>query len=223
MCNLLNMETKDEIFGRSETNWEQIISIVLSSLVTIIGGWFVYNQSTHDKLTDLRIEQMKSEQIYQMNVDNEISAKINGALWTLLSELGCARVYIVQPHPTHDPKFISATFEVRRPGVSQIKNTFKNINMSDIPVTAQTFAKTDYLYIQNVEESEFLDAFTKAMFSMNGVDELVIIKLVDSRGVWTGNLICDHDSDRNFDMNTIGDIIVKTARSVQYMLPTYNP
>jgi len=220
----------EEEIKNGKFSWLQWIPAIISAIGAIIVAWFTYNQTTHDKMTDFKIEQMKSEQVYQMNLSNELEAKINGYLWRLLENLDCQRVFITQAHPTKDPKFISVTFEVRRPGISQIKDSFKNILMSDIPLTADVFSNsnkidtnTEYLYIPNVNKSKYLDDYTKSIFTINGIEELVVIKLVDSHNVWAGNLICSHDEDRHFAVETIGADILKTSRDIQYLLPNYNP
>ena len=215
---------------KEKFNWLQWVPSIISAIGVIVVGWFTYNQEVHNKMADFKLEQMKSEQIYQMNLSNELEAKINGYLWRLLENLDCQRVFITQAHPTKDPRYISVTYEVKRAGVSPIKSSFKDIPMSDIPLTAEVFSNsnkidknTEYLHIPNVNDSEYLDDYTKSIFRMNGINELVVIKLVDSRNVWAGNLICSHDEDRHFSVEAIGADLLKTSRDIQYLLPNYNP
>ena len=37
----------------------EYIAPIISAIAAIIAGWFAYNQKTKDKMTDLRIEQMR--------------------------------------------------------------------------------------------------------------------------------------------------------------------
>jgi len=211
-------ELKNEKF-----NWLQWLPAIISALMVGLTAWFTYNQTTHDKMTDLKIETIKKQEMYKMNEDNENAAKINGALWLLLSNLNCDRVYIIQPHPPRDQQYLSVSFEVRRPGVSSLKDIFKNIPMQDIPVTVETFAKTDFINIKDIENSNDIDIGIKARFAMNGEYEVAVIKLVDSRGVWIGNLIADNGEDRRFQDESIINIMLQAARKVQILLPSYNP
>ena len=202
-------------------SWLQWVAPIISAVAVIVTGWFAYNQTRHDKLTDLEIEVLRQQKVWQANVDNENAAKINGALWTLLAELDVLRVYIIQPHPPHDPKLLSATFEVRAAGVSPIKETIKNVPMSEVPQFAALLAEKEYVYIPDVDTDTRIGDKSKAIFTTNGTHTIAITKLVDARGSWSGNLVVDAGKDYHGDLQQFGNEYLKTARFVQFLLPNY--
>lgn len=67
----------------------------LTAIGTIIMSWFAYNQKTKDKMTDLKIERIRTEEQIKSRRRSDNSGIIFGELWSVLHELHADRVYIV--------------------------------------------------------------------------------------------------------------------------------
>lgn len=90
---------------------------IISAIGVIIVAWFSYNQYAKNKLTDLKVEQMKRDYEVKNKRRSDNSALVHGELWEVLHELKADRVYIVQPHPLGNESMISIYFESKRKGV----------------------------------------------------------------------------------------------------------
>lgn len=97
------------------------IAAIISAIGAIIAAFFTYNQYTRNKLTDLKVEQMKKEADERNKRRSDNSAIVHGELWEILHELKADRVYIVQPHPLGNESMISIYFESKRKGVESMK------------------------------------------------------------------------------------------------------
>ena len=82
-------EAAQQVANNAAVIWPQIGTIVvaiISTLSTIVLGWFTYNQHTKNKTTDAKIEQMKENADTKSEIRNEKMAKIYGILWRILYE-----------------------------------------------------------------------------------------------------------------------------------------
>ena len=101
----------------------EYIAPIISAIAAIIAGWVAYNQKTKDKMTDLRIEQMRRDEERKSKIRSDNTGAIYGVLWHILHELQADRAYIVQPHPLSDNHFISVSMEVKRNGIKGMKSS----------------------------------------------------------------------------------------------------
>ena len=99
----------------------EYIAPIISAIGVIITAWFAYNQKTKDRMTDLKIERMRTEEARKGKVRSDNTGTIYGVLWEVLHELHADRVYILQPHPLSNNMFLSISMEVRRSGVVGMK------------------------------------------------------------------------------------------------------
>lgn len=116
----------------------EYIAAIIAAIGTIITAWFKYNQYRRDKMTDLKISQIKQDmsETSLRRVDN--SAIVFGELWDILYTLDADRVYIIQPHPLGNEAYVSIYFEVKRKGIDGMKQYIHDISMSTCPNSVRT-------------------------------------------------------------------------------------
>jgi len=110
----------------------EYIPAIISAIGTILVAWFAYNQKTKDKMTDLKIEQIRTNNEMKQRRRADNSAIVHGELWEALHELHADRVYIVQPHPLGNESMISIYFESKRKGVESMKPKIQDLKMSEV-------------------------------------------------------------------------------------------
>ena len=99
------------------------------------------------------MEKWRKEE-HQNNVKKAGSiATIYGELWELLYFLKADRVYLIQPHPLYREMFISATLEVKKYGVSSVRESLCDIKIESVANFVSELANQDYLFIKDIESS----------------------------------------------------------------------
>ena len=122
----------------------EYIAPIIVAIGAIITGFFSYNQYTKNKQTDAKLEMWKKQEEDRGRRRSEDAGKIFGQLWEILHELNADRVYILQPHPLTSNTYISATMEVKRNGVASIKDSIRNMPLSDIAVLGRELSTREY-------------------------------------------------------------------------------
>lgn len=196
------------------------IAPIISAIGVIIVGWFTYNQHTKNKMTEYKIEKWKKEEEAKSSKHAEKIAKIYGELWRLLHELGCDRVYIIQPHPLVDNVYVSITIEVRRNGVVSMKQEINRMEMCDIALFCSKLATNDFMFYKDIAE-EMRDKKAKSILSSNGAQSVIIKRLGDDKYEWIGSLVCDFAKKTELSPDFIKGEMMQTACNIQYMLPEY--
>lgn len=196
------------------------VSTVISAAGVIIMAWWKTNQKNRDKLTDLKIEQWKSKEKETNFRTVENSAKIYGILWEVLYVTKCDRVYILQPHPTHNHQYVTITMEVKRKGVSGMKGQIKDMAMGDVAYFVKELVSSEYSQYDLFEEND-LDRKIKAIMNMNGTTQVAIHKLTNVHGDWIGSIFAESANQIYFDKNEMKQIIKEAANSIQYILPGF--
>lgn len=196
------------------------IAAVISAVGTIVASVLAYNQYTKNKMTDLKIENLKKAEAEKSTVRNENISKIYGSLWQILHNLDADRVFILQPHPLTKAMYISIGLEVRRNGVEGIKAEIVNWPMQDVPKFSADLAKRDFLYYRNVD-ANLKDRQACARFSASGCKSLAIQRLSDDRNGWIGSLVCAYTHQTEWTSISFRDEMEKAAESIQYILPEY--
>lgn len=196
-----------------------IISAICTMITTIIGGWFVYNQKTKDKLTDLKIERFKSEEKARGYKRSENTGKVLGELYRVLLETGADRVYIVQPHPLGHIAFLSIQFEVKSKGVEGMRMMVQKLEMSEVPLFAKQLTENIFMYFENIDE-EVDDRVAKSLLSSNGT-QAVAIKRLNSTRDWVGSIFCEFMDTPTCSRYEIQKVLHEAAVNIQYNLPEY--
>lgn len=198
----------------------EYIPAIISALGTIIAAWFAYNQYSKNKLTDLKIEKWKADETEKQAKRSDNIAQIYGMLWQLLHELNADRVYIVQPHPLTNNMFLSISLEVKRNGVSGMKQCVQQLPMSDVAVFSAELSQRDFLFYKNIE-TDVKDKRARAMMTTNGSCSTIIKKLADEECDWIGSIFCEFTHDQDLQPTIVRQELHDAANRIQYILPEY--
>lgn len=201
----------------------ELLPQILTGIASIAALWFTYNQYTKNKITDYKIEKWREEE-HKNNIRNAGSiATVYGELWELLYFLKADRVYLIQPHPLYKEMYISATLEVKKYGVSTVRDNMNNIKIESVARFVSDLANTEYQFIKNISDSD-LDSKIKSIMTNNGCNSTAIRRLCDEKNNWIGSIVVGYI--HNFDdVDIEKDLLEKMTRSsaltIQYILPEF--
>ena len=142
----------------------EYLPAIISAIGTIIAAWFAYNQYTKNKITDLKVEQMRTENEMRRKRRADNSAVVYGELWEILHDLKADRVYIVQPHPLGNESMISIYFESKRKGVESMKPRIQNLKMGDVAKFCSDLTKNVFMFITDID-GQVKDRCAKSLLS----------------------------------------------------------
>ncbi|MCX4334754.1 MAG: hypothetical protein OSJ55_07725 [Bacteroidales bacterium] len=196
----------------------EYIAPIISAIAAIIAGWFAYNQKTKDKMTDLRIEQLRRDEERKSKIRSDNTGAIYGVLWHILHELQADRVYIVQPHPLSNNHFVSVSMEVKRNGIKGMKSSIQNLEIANVALFVSELASRDYIQFRDIA-SEVRDKRARAILSMMGAISSVIRRLSDDRYDWIGSIICEFNDTMTADPIFCRKTLEDAADKIQYILP----
>lgn len=196
----------------------EYIAPIISAIASIIAGWFAYNQKTKDKMTDLRIEQLRRDEERKSKIRSDNTGAIYGVLWHILHELQADRVYIVQPHPLSNNHFVSVSMEVKRNGIKGMKSSIQNLEIANVALFVSELASRDYIQFRDIA-SEVRDKRARAILSMMGAISSVIRRLSDDRYDWIGSIICEFNDTMTADPIFCRKTLEDAADKIQYILP----
>ena len=197
---------------------EMDIANIISAAGTIAAAWFAYNQYTRNKMTDLKVDVFKREEERRNYKRSENTAKVFGELWHILYELKADRVYIVQPHPLGHVAFLSVQFEVKRKGISGMRESLQSLPMAEVASFSRDLAENLFLFYDNIDEVK--DKVAKSLLSVNG-SEVVAIKSLNSTSDWVGNIFCEFTDKGYPSEEEIRKVLHEAAINIQYILPEY--
>lgn len=197
---------------------------IITAMGTIILGWFTYNQYSKNKKTDIKIEQWKEDTIRKRRQDAGSIATCFGCLWELLHYLKAGRVYLIQPHPLSKAMYISSTLEVRRNGVTTVKESMENISINQIAKFTSQLANKDFIFIPDVDNCE-MDKKMKSIMMYNGCGIVAIRRLTDDDNKWVGNIVIGFpkgtDPLTEDEYKSVEKLSKDAAQIVQGILPEY--
>ena len=200
---------------------------IITSLGTIILGYFSYNQYTKNKQTDAklkkmeedaRLERVRKEEMRLRRNDN--FALVFGELWNLLYHLKADRVYIIQPHPLGREEMLTVVFEAKRKGVTSIRGNAQQLKISECANFASTLVKKPFMYIQDINK-DVTDKFAKAKFSTSGCQHVIVKKLSDNRHDWVGSIFCEFTDEMEVTMESAEEAMKQAATNIQFILPEF--
>lgn len=197
---------------------------IITALGTIILGWFTYNQYSKNKQTDIKIEQWKEDTIRKRRQDAGSIATCFGCLWELLHFLKAGRVYLIQPHPLSKSLYISATLEVKRNGVSSVKDNMTSIPINTVAEFVSQLANEDYIFIEEVETSN-IDKKMRSIMMYNGCGQVAIRRLTDNDNKWVGNIVVgfpvNFDNLTKEECQLVEKMTRDAAQIIQGILPEF--
>ena len=194
-------------------------SFVLSVLVAIFTQYNKVTQKQRDRMNDLKYKIYKKETERFEFRRSENTAKVFGELWRVLHTLGADRVYIVQPHPLGNSEFLSIYFEVKRNGISGMKENVNRSPMSEMAVFSKALAENLYLCYTDID-SQVKDKRAKSLFLSNGCHSVAIKRLNSARD-WVGNIFCEFTDKREIPEAEIQKTLHEAAVNIQFILPEF--
>lgn len=195
------------------------LSGIIATLATIVTAYFAYNQYTRNKMTDLKVDVYKKDLERKSYKRSENTAKVFGELWNVLYRTKADRVYIVQPHPLGHSEFLSVQFEVKRKGVSGMKDSIQELPMGEIAVFSKSLAENLFLYFADID-TQVNDKQARSLLSVNGCKS-VAIKRLNSATDWVGNIFCDFNDPPELSEDEIHKALHDAAVNIQFILPEY--
>lgn len=199
-------------------DWVGIIGAILGTISTIVCAWFAYNQSTKDKMTDLKIEKIKEEDLRRNKRRSDNAMLVYCALWELLYAIKADRVYIVQPHPLGNEEMLTIYFEVKRRKVEPMKPHIQRMKISEVAKFAGDLVKNLFMYITDIDE-QVTDRYAQSIFSSCGTTGAIVKRLSDNKHDWVGSIICEFTDEVGTDKETAQELMHKAATDIQYILP----
>lgn len=198
----------------------EYLPAIISAIGTIIAAWFAYNQYTKNKITDLKVEQMRTENEMRRKRRADNSAVVYGELWKILHDLKADRVYIVQPHPLGNESMISIYFESKRKGVESMKPRIQNLKMGDVAKLCSDLTKNLFMFITDID-GQVKDRCAKSLLSSCGTSQVIIKRLSDNSHDWVGSIFCEFTHDEEINEQEAHTIIHEAAMNIQYILPEF--
>ncbi len=198
----------------------EYIPAIITAIGVIITAWFAYNQKTKDKMTDLKIEQIRAETAEKKKRRADNSAIVHGELWEALHHLHADRVYIVQPHPLGNESMVSIYFESKRKGVESMKPKVQNLKMCECAAFCADMAKNLYMFFDDID-AQVKDRYAKSLLSACGTSKVAIKRLSDNNHDWVGSIFCEFTHDVVVNENEVRSTLHDVAMNVQYLLPEY--
>lgn len=197
------------------------IPSIISALAVIITAWWKYNQYNHDKMTDMKIENMKRSERQRTSQLSYNSGKVFGELWNILYQSNADRVYIVQPHPLKRSAFLSIRFEVLEDGVREMKHTIHELPMERVPKFSQQMAEEQWMWITDIDQ-QMQDRVAKSIMMGNGTEAVAIKRLTSPTDLWEGSIFCEFLTPTTINEDTIRTLMHRAAVKIQDNLPEYD-
>lgn len=213
-CDWNESETK-----KRKYTMEIDLSNIIATIAALVSAYFAYNQYTKNKMTDLKVDVFKKDMERKTYRRSENTAKVFGELWNVLYRTKADRVYIVQPHPLGHSEFLSVQFEVKRKGVSGMKDSIQELPMSGMAVFSKALAENLFMFYKNID-TEVKDKQARSLLSVNGCRS-VAIKRLNSASDWVGNIFCDFNDETEMPEEEIHEVLHEAAVNIQYILPEY--
>lgn len=198
----------------------EYLPAIISAIGTIIAAWFAYNQYTKNKITDLKVEQMRTEHGQKQKRRADNSALVHGELWEVLHELQADRVYIVQPHPLGNESMVSIYFESKRKGVESMKPRIQHLKMCDVAKFCADLTKNLFMYISDID-TQVADRYAKSLLSSCGTTQVIIKRLSDNNHDWVGSIFCEFTHEAEISEEKARAILHEAAMNIQYILPEF--
>lgn len=206
----------------TEIDWAGIITAI-GALIGAIGGiysiWAKFHQEEKNKMTDLKIEQYRSQEQARGYRRAENTSKVLGELYQIMLATGADRVYIVQPHPLGHIAFLSIQFEVKARGVEGMRLYVQKLEMSEVPLFSKMMSENLFMYFDDID-TQVEDRVAKSLLSSNGTLTAAVKRLNSSRD-WVGSIFCEFIEEPRVSKEEIQQTMHEAAINIQFILPEY--
>lgn len=199
-------------------DWTSTIGAVLGTVSTIVCAWFVYNQNTKDKMTDLKIEKLKKDDMERNKRRSDNAMLVYCALWELLYAIKADRAYIVQPHPLGNEEMLTIYFEVKRRKVEPMKPHINKMKISEVAKFSGDLVKNLFMYISDIDE-QVHDRYAQSIFSSCGTNGVIVKRLSDNKHDWVGSIFCEFTDGIKISEDEAQELMHKAATDIQFILP----
>ena len=201
----------------------QYIPEIITALGVIILGYLQYNQHTKNKMTDLKVEQIKNEDLKRNKRRSDNSMLVFGELWDLLYTMKADRVYVVQPHPLGNEEMLSIYFEVKRRGVESMRPHIQNMKICNVAKFSSDLVKKQFILITDIDK-QVQDRYARSIMAAHGCKKAVVVRLSDYKHDWVGSVFCEFtdDDENEMDEKVLQDILQKSAINIQYIIPEFS-
>ena len=190
-----------------------ILSIALPSLVALYVWWFKreYERKEKDKAKEAEVA---------TNAYRQHTGIVYRYLNKLLVDLDCARVEILQPHPTLHKRWISVSFVITSSGVNDTSRMFQSVEMKDVAGFVGEISTRPFICWKDIHECK--DSKIRSHCLVSGNEMVMIQRLEDANKDWIGNILVSFlDSKHRCNIDYIKREMQEAAEAIQYVLPEY--
>lgn len=197
--------------------WLQYLSPIITAIGVIIMGWWKVTQKDRDYKADRKhqVEMQRLELRHKRRNDHSMS--VYNSLHEVRIELDADRVYVVQPHPLGKESMLSVYYEVRKAGVSGIRETVQELPMSEVPAFCAHLHDNLFLDISDIDSLD--DRYAKSLLATNGTKRVYIKRLSDNRHDWVGSIFVEFGREPELGEDEAKAVLHKAAMEIQYILP----
>lgn len=197
--------------------WLQYLSPIITAIGVIIMGWWKVTQKDRDYKADRKhqVEMQRLELRHKRRNDHSMS--VYNSLHEVRIELDADRVYIVQPHPLGKESMLSVYYEVRKAGVSGMRETVQELPMSEVPAFCAHLHDNLFLDISDIDSLD--DRYAKSLLATNGTKRVYIKRLSDNRHDWVGSIFVEFGREPELGEDEAKAVLHKAAMEIQYILP----
>lgn len=195
-----------------------IISAIGVIITTVLTTWVKATQNRRDKITDLKIEEMKRAGEERWRKRNTNTSIVFGELWNVLYELKADRVYIIQPHPLGNEMMLTIQYEVKRKKVDEMRPQVQGLKMSEMARFTALLGKELYLCYTDIDK-QVEDKYAKSLLLRCGTQSVAIKRLSDNKHDWVGSLCADFKHKADMNCEAVRSTLHNCATNIQYILP----
>lgn len=197
--------------------WLQYLSPIITAIGVIIMGWWKVTQKDRDYKADRKhqVEMQRLELRHKRRNDHSMS--VYNSLHAVRIELDADRVYVVQPHPLGKESMLSVYYEVRKAGVSGMRETVQELPMSEVPAFCAHLHDNLFLDISDIDSLD--DRYAKSLLATNGTKRVYIKRLSDNRHDWVGSIFVEFGREPELGEDEAKAVLHKAAMEIQYILP----
>lgn len=171
-----------------------VLGVITYIITPIVNSWIEIKK---EERTRKKIEKQNVSKIKEKRARIKLSnARIYGLLNYILLNSNADRVYIIQPHPRNDKKFISISLEVVSPERDVVRHQcqFQNNLMSDWGTFVSKISNENLIIYMDV--NEIPDKRWRSHIKSKGVNSIIYKIISDHNEDWLGTLTAEYTHTR---------------------------
>ncbi len=143
--------------------------------------------------------------------------KLTGSMYKALYGVKADRLYIVQPLPLDNTKYLVVKFEVDEKGIQECMKTIGNFDITKYYSLYSNLKNNDFLYYRHI--SDISDPNSRHVVSSHGADMLAAHRVLDNGGRYLGSIICEWMDDHDLHLTEVKKYMDECAEDIQFFLP----